>query len=72
LVKTKAAFVEGLRLAPAANILLRGSREDTIPQVLIRLGDGIYSEKGMAIPEDTTLVVDMVGPREFSLKSRNR
>ncbi|CAG8726747.1 15081_t:CDS:2, partial [Acaulospora colombiana] len=61
LVKTRAAFVEALRLVPAANMLLRGTREDTLLQVPVKSEDGEYIERSIAVPKDTTLIVDMIG-----------
>ncbi|PVG04553.1 cytochrome P450 [Serendipita vermifera] len=69
-IKTRGAFLEALRLIPAANIMIRETREDTILQVPVTLKDGTTIEKGMLIPKDTTLVMDLVGlqrnPRTYS------
>jgi cytochrome P450 len=64
-IKTRSAFLESLRMMPSANLMIRETREDTILQVPVTLPDGTTVEKSMAIPKDTTLIMDLVGLREF-------
>jgi cytochrome P450 len=64
LAKTKAAFLEALRLFPAADRLTRATKEDTILRVPVFDGEGVAKgEKEITVPKGTIMIADMVGIR---------
>ncbi|KAF9531001.1 cytochrome P450 [Crepidotus variabilis] len=65
--KVLAVFYEAVRLFPAAHVLIRSAWEDTV--LHIPKCEGQEGRTDVAIPEGTTVIVDMVGiqynPRYF-------
>lgn len=64
LVKTRSAFIEGLRMFPPGNFLIRECTEDTVVKIPLVDEGGATREKIMPLPAGTTLIADMVGIRE--------
>ncbi|KAG8808633.1 hypothetical protein FRC17_003861 [Serendipita sp. 399] len=61
LVKTRAAFVEALRMVPPGNILVREAVEDTVLQVPVFEGGVQIEKKSVPVKKGSILVGDMIG-----------
>ncbi|PVG04548.1 cytochrome P450 [Serendipita vermifera] len=78
LTKTRAVFLESLRLFPAADRLTRATKEDTILRVPVLDGQSgtVKGEKEVTVPKGTVLIADMVGiqrnPRYYPEPERFR
>ncbi|KAG5646364.1 hypothetical protein DXG03_003687 [Asterophora parasitica] len=61
------AFLESLRMFPAAHVVIRDTIEDTVLQLPSPVGQEEPSSMALPIHKGTSIVIDMIGLRTFAL-----